>query len=374
MKLLAVIFSPLALSMLPSPALAAADPGCVCMFVAPMPPGGVAVQRGNQKLLRPAPRIVFYGDVLLITGHPNGKLVCPRIDKAGNPIEQEIVIPENPKQQPVACDTTSSPEMPVLPGIGKHKIDMHLLYMAPAPAVILTPGQSVITSQRPDFRLALPWRDGGYEIKLYADDGEVFRKSIQTKDPQPETVFKYPSDAPILKVGKTYKFEVSPGKGESSPVDEAQFTISHESVTDKVKQAIEVINRLDIDNLSKSMIRAATYEAHQMYPEAIVELTSNAQAKSDPDALRELGDLYRLSSLRQEAEKAYAASLAAGASRDSPAGQGYSWEALGVLHETSGDLKTARGDYDKARSHYDSFGASMAVKRTNDSIHRVDKL
>ena len=123
-----------------------------------------------------------------------------------------------------------------------------------------------------------------------------------------------------------------------------------------------------------NLLRAAIYGANQLYPEAIKELTSNPNARSDPEALRELGDLYRLSLQGRSAEKAYQDSLAPQlANRDNYVGQAYSWEALGAVHESLGDRDAARVDYENARQRYGSFTDNEAVKRAAKSIERLER-
>lgn len=365
-----------AIGMLVSAATAfGADPACGCIFVRPLPPTGISVRRGNLKLPDPPPRVVYSGDLLLIQGHPNAKMACQRRDPDGKPVVQTVVIKAPPNRQAVSCQASASAEpVPVLPDFGHRRLDPHFLSFASGPALILNPWEGRVQQQRPDFRLSLPPNEDGYDIKVLGDQGEIFRRSIQMKAYDPQFKFQYPSDAPPLQVGKTYKLQVSPVKGDRASTDEILFRLDYEDNKAKISDAIGSVDQLDIDGVSKSLLKAAIYGANQLYSEAIKELTSNPDARNDPEALRELGDLYRLTLESRSAEKAYRDSLAPEvAIRDNSSGQGYSWEALGAVHESLGDRDAARSDYQKARQHYTSFSDDEAAKRAAKSIERLEQ-
>jgi len=315
----------------------------------------------------------------MIRGNSNGKMACQRRDSDGKSIVQTVVIMAPPNRQEISCQAaTSSDPVPVLPGFGHRKLDPHLdphvLSFSSAPALILKPREAWVQQRRPNFHLSLPPNEDGYDIKVLGDEGQIFTRSIQMKAYDPQMEFRYPSDAPSLEQGKTYKFQVSPVKGDSASTDEIRFTLDLQDNREKIKEAIRSVDQLGIDSVSKSLLRAAIYGANQLYPDAIRELISNPDARRDPEALRELGDLYRLSLQGRSAEKAYQDSLAPQlANRDNFLGQGYSWEALGTVHEFLGDRDAALVDYKNARQSYSSFSDDDAAKRAAKSIERLAK-
>jgi hypothetical protein len=138
--------------------------------------------------------------------------------------------------------------------------------------------------------------------------------------------------------------------------DHAEFSIISFEDEERVKQEIAGINRLEIGDHSKRLLRATVYGAHDQFIDGVAELSVSVDhdTASDPDALRMIGDLYRLGRSYVAAAAEYFASLQLpAAANDSAAGQALSHESLGVMHEA---LK-------------DTVGPSQTIHRRNAFTH-----
>src|ERR1035438_1644053 len=175
----------------------------------------------------------------------------------------------------------------------------------------------------------------------------------------PLTPFRWGGDQPgTLQAGHSYRLQIAKaGLGEI--YDDAVFKVIPSKDDELVKIEIAGIDSLEIGDHSKRLLRATVYGAHDLYIDAVAQLRFDPETRSDPEALRMLGDLYRLGASYRAAEAGYLASLRPLATaNDSAAGQALSHESLGVIHEALGNASAASEDYTQAQRLYASFGRS----------------
>jgi hypothetical protein len=178
--------------------------------------------------------------------------------------------------------------------------------------------------------LKLPDSDTGYNLQVRGDTGDTYAAKILrpgnagSSGGNPIIRYSYPQDAPPLKLGSHHKMSISNPAFRSGP-DEANFAVISLQEDDRVKRQIAGIDALEIGDLPKRTLRAAVYAANNLYIDAAAQLRDDPEARTNPDALRMLGDIYRLGQSWHAAEAVYLSSVVlAVASEDSPVGQALS--------------------------------------------------
>lgn len=360
---------------------------CGCIFVEPLPPRNIRVQRGKLTLPSPPPRLIFSDDVLLINGEPVGKMVCQQRGADGNIVNAVITVPASPKRQRVPCDASSSskgvPDSSLEEFERKRReLDPGLMSFQDNAILILIPRRGLVLSASPEFYLYLPPNSGGYEIRLSGEKGVLFDESIQKKNSTPFTVFKYPTSALPLKPGSTYQFQVRDLDNEFDKPDAAVFKLAERETIVDLTKSLRSIDELSVDDLSKRILRASFFGSHAIYLDAVRELETvssvqdgpSVAVQNDPEALRLLGDLYRLGGSPRRAEDLLLETVQPPvAQMDSVTGQANSYEKLGMIYESFGSNEAAISNYQTALERYRSFDDTDAVGRMTDKLSHLKR-
>ncbi len=158
----------------------------------------------------------------------------------------------------------------------------------PNTLTLLSPRNSRVLELRPTFF----WRevDGaqGYRVIIgFFDQERRVWETTVTKPP-----FRYPVEAPELKPGKTYIWQVE-AIGVPNASDSAWFVVAHPGEANDVRFTLQQLRKATPDTLAYSLMAASLLEAKGFYWEAIHLLQAvTKQHPRQPEPFIVLANLY----------------------------------------------------------------------------------
>ena len=190
---------------------------------------------------------------------------------------------------------------------------------------VLSPRKTRLLDSHPLLRWsAIPGADR-YEVSVQGADWS------STVGPQTEMV--YPTDAPALAPGKTYKLVVTAGDltSEDETMPGLGFSVLADDEATLVRSAEQRIRALGLDDAATRLLIANLYASHQLYAEAIQQL-EGISGRQEPTIDRMLADLYVSVGLGQIAEQQYLTALALSEQVGDLEGQALTQKALGDIY------------------------------------------
>jgi hypothetical protein len=134
---------------------------------------------------------------------------------------------------------------------------------------------------RPTFRwLAVP-DAASYQVKVFADGNEPLWQSEATA-----TEIQYPDDAPALKPGQSYDWEVSTTVGDTRHERKGVFALLGAEEVQAVAQELAALkaenNDADAAGVLEDVLRADVYASHELFDNALA--IYEALVKKHPDS------------------------------------------------------------------------------------------
>jgi tetratricopeptide (TPR) repeat protein len=116
------------------------------------------------------------------------------------------------------------------------------------------------------------------------------------------------------------------------------------------------IHALEIDDSARHLVLAHLYASHDLYAEAIEELTAHSSAEQTPAVSLMLGKLYLETELTSLAAEHYRQALTLAEQAGSLEGQAQAHEYLGRIEQAAKHFDTARAHLEQALEQYEQLG------------------
>jgi hypothetical protein len=244
--------------------------------------------------------------------------------------------------------------------------------------VVVSPRRTLLLSRRPTLRWTPVVRpaDGPgtaaapveYTVNIFTEGMELVWSEKTTA-----TVLAYPGNRPELTPGDYLLVVTAAGFGSSEDehVPNIGFTVLEDCkpqaggsgvncTARQVRSELEAIRKLGLPADAEKLLVAYAYKEHELYAEAIETLNSMS-ATSGPPIVRLLGDIYGLTGLNREAERAYLKALSLPQMADDPEDKALALSALAETYEALGARANAKARWDEAIKVYEALGDKELV-------------
>jgi tetratricopeptide (TPR) repeat protein len=233
--------------------------------------------------------------------------------------------------------------------------------------VIISPRKTKLIGTNPILRWTPVAGETEYRVKIIGDDFE-WGTTVKSK-----TELIYPTNAPALLPGKTYKLTVTMGAHSSD--DEGQpdlgFTILNAEKTKEAREAEKKIGKLKLPETPTKFLIAQLYRDFGLNAEAIEVLKDLPNAANEVAPALELGELYIAIGLNRLAEESYLHALDLAEKADEIFGQSLAEYALGQIYEALGNKDEAIKRWQKAGELCQQLGDDEMVKKIKASLNSL---
>ena len=220
--------------------------------------------------------------------------------------------------------------------------------------VVISPRKTRLLNDRPLLQWTSVPGATSYRVRIEGT-------SWQTEVPV-ATELAYPSDAPALEPGKSYRLVVEAGERSSS--EEAGpnlgFALLFPAEARQVRSDEARVRGLGLNEEATRLLVANLYGGHELYSEALQTL--NTPAGAGKAALARLrGDLSLAVGLVRNAEGEYVEALDASGAEGDREGEALANRGLGKVYGLIGNPQEAKRYYQQARVLYEQLGDRQAV-------------
>lgn len=196
-----------------------------------------------------------------------------------------------------------------------------------------------------------------------------------SSDVSGKTEIAYPSDAPALAAGATYKLSVTAGarSSDEESIPGLGFTMLKAEEAQVVRDGEARIRGLGVSDAAARLLVANLYASQGLIAEAIEQMESLMAVAAEPAIARALGDLYLKIGLNRLAEERYTQALALSQKLNDVEGQAIAQNALGLVYEALGNKAEAVQRSQKAIEWYQKLGDSKTIAQIQDRITSLQK-
>lgn len=231
---------------------------------------------------------------------------------------------------------------------------------------VVAPRRTALLSTRPLLRWSVP---GGAAPVSVAVKGPGVTWSV--RPPAGSSSMAYPTDAPALQPGASYRVTVTAGSRSSDEAAEpgSGFTLLAGAAADEARAGLERIAALGLTADAARLLTAHFLAARGLQAEAIEQLDAAAQS---PRALLLLGGLYQAVALPRQAEARHRQAAQAAAAAGDVEAQAQAQLALGTLYlEALGLRDDAARAYADAAALFGRLGDSASATQAHDKARHA---
>jgi hypothetical protein len=249
--------------------------------------------------------------------------------------------------------------------------------------IVLSPRRTLLLSRRPTFRWMPVVRTmtAGDSAASVTYTVSLFTEGMATvwSEKTTATVLEYPAARPELPPGEYYLKVEADGltSSEDEGVPNTGFTVPPDCkppatcTVQEVRDELDAVRGLKLPADSEKLMVAYVYKDRELFAEAIETVNSMSDTTEGTPVVRLLGDLYALTGLNREAERAYLKALSMPQMATDLEDKALTLFALAETYEALGARSTARTRWDEAIKAYESLGDKEMVAELKQRRDRL---
>lgn len=233
---------------------------------------------------------------------------------------------------------------------------------------ILAPRKTKLLTPYPLLRWTSVAGIDSYQISLMNKGNVTWSMTVNAT-----TELRYPTTAPALEFGETYKLVVAADKrsSEEEELPGLGFSVLNDMDAQRVHQAEAEIRKLGLPNASIRFLLSRLYAASGLHSEAIEQLSGLHSVASEAAVTQQLGDLYRLIGLNRQAEGQYVQTLKLMRLSNDLSGQVRVQIDLGQLYEAFGNKKEAERYWLQAKQLCSQIGDKQKANQIQTALAKL---